>query len=765
MNTEIYSIRNNREETQSLNKSLPSLIEKMKEDGVHILYKTEMDLDREKLLEGIHQSLSSKDQIHTIVIANALDGKEDNPVFMTLCGLCAGGITPEKERLEQLRRESLPDLVMAMDYPEPESDSAQKQEDGAAGYANALKISNMGNGYDGYCFFYQDKKMILLPRESLAGVPCAELIKQGIYFSLSARPLLPEQLKTDGIAFLSAGSDEKQKSKKKKGFWAGIIPMKGDGAKEVFRKIILILAVLTFLVAGGYLFNYLVIQPWLNDKSNEEIQNIFYNSPEEPATEIDSDGTVVVKPRHNWDDIKKINDEIVGWIKMDDTQYLDYPVLQSKDDTIDYQKYLYADYKGNYSGYGSLFIDFRSDKGTDSKNIIIHGHHMNDGRMFAELMGYGTYSGNLDYYKKHPVIHFDTPEGDADWKVISVYKTSTLESHGEYFDYLTGSFTSDAEFMNYVYLIKERSLIDTPVDINEDDQLLTLSTCSYEFSEFRTVVVARKVRDGEKSTVDLEKAALNPDPLWPDVYYNTYGGQKPEVTSFKTAYKAGEISWYDGKGNLKGKERPFTLFDSVEVKDETEPTQAPTSPPATKPAEIKANNIYFDYSAMTLNVGNVERLSAIWDPANTTNKSLTWYTSDANVVTIRSTGELTATGPGKAVISAESANGRKTTCDITVIQPVENISLDWSGYNAQAGTSFSLQCTVTPSNASYPAVSWKSSNTNVATVDANGRVTAKSAGSATITATASNGMAASCNVTVFAAPVQQAPEATQALDQ
>ena len=101
MNTEIYSIRNNREETQSLNKSLPSLIEKMKEDGVHILYKTEMDLDREKLLEGIHQSLSSKDQIHTIVIANALDGKEDNPVFMTLCGLCAGGITPEKQRLVQ----------------------------------------------------------------------------------------------------------------------------------------------------------------------------------------------------------------------------------------------------------------------------------------------------------------------------------------------------------------------------------------------------------------------------------------------------------------------------------------------------------------------------------------------------------------------------------------------------------------------------------------------------------------------------------------
>lgn len=182
MNAEIYSIRNNREEAQSLNKSLPSLIEKMKEDDVHILYKTEMDLDREKLLEGIHQSLSCKDQIHTIIIANALDGKEDNPAFMTLCGLCAGGATPEKERLEQLRKESLPDLVMAMDYIEPEPDSAQKQEDDAAGYTNALKISNMGNGYDGYCFFTRIKRSFCCQGKAWRGFPVRSLLSREYIF-------------------------------------------------------------------------------------------------------------------------------------------------------------------------------------------------------------------------------------------------------------------------------------------------------------------------------------------------------------------------------------------------------------------------------------------------------------------------------------------------------------------------------------------------------------------------------------------------------
>ena len=180
---------------------------------------------------------------------------------------------------------------------------------------------------------------------------------------------------------------------------------------------------------------------------------------------------------------------------------------------------------------------------------------MNDGSMFQNLMGYGKYTADMSFYNDHPTIEFDTPDGDAVYKIISVFKTSTLDAHGDFFNYLVGSFESDAEFMNYVYLVRARSLINTGVTCNEKDQLLTLSTCSYEYSEFRTVVVARKTRVGEDSSVDTSRASANPNPLWPDVYYGFDDSKKPKVTTFKTESKNGRISWYDGKGNLKGKER------------------------------------------------------------------------------------------------------------------------------------------------------------------------------------------------------------------
>ena len=100
------------------------------------------------------------------------------------------------------------------------------------------------------------------------------------------------------------------------------------------------------------------------------------------------------------------------------------------DDAVD-QYYLNHDYRGDYDSYGSVFLDYRCTKGMESKNIVLHGHHMNDGSMFAGLMEYGGTSGNLDYYKKHPTIIFDrepVTDGDGNevtrdgvYKIISVF--------------------------------------------------------------------------------------------------------------------------------------------------------------------------------------------------------------------------------------------------------------------------------------------------------------------------------------------------------
>ena len=166
---------------------------------------------------------------------------------------------------------------------------------------------------------------------------------------------------------------------------------------------------------------------------------------------------------------------------------------------------------------------------------------MNDGSEFHSLVDYS----NIDFYKSSPVFTIDTEKGPNAWKVISIFKTNTKSDQGKIFEYLQYKFSDTSNFLDFVYQVRERSLIDTPVDLNEDDQLVTLSTCSYEFDDFRTVVVARKVREGEDSSVDINKAVVNNDAVWPECYYKKNGGQQPVLTNFDDALKNGKINWYN----------------------------------------------------------------------------------------------------------------------------------------------------------------------------------------------------------------------------
>ena len=296
--------------------------------------------------------------------------------------------------------------------------------------------------------------------------------------------------------------------------------------------------------------------------------------------------------------------------------------------------------------------------------------------------------------------------------------------------------------MNYVYLIRERSLIDCPVDVNEDDQLLSLSTCSYEFSEFRTVVVARKCRPGESSKVDVDKAKINSDALWPDVYYNVNGGTKPKVTSFSKAYKAGDIDWYDGKGNLKGKERAFTLHDAADA-------AAGNSSSSNTETKIKEKGISFTTKQISLDNGASSRLTVVWNPDNVANKTLEWSTTNTAVADIDSDGVVYAMGAGTAVITAKSKNGYVAQCEVTVLQPVTEMSINYSGYDFYEGSSIQLSATVAPDNASDKTLRWSSSDPSVATVDQNGLVKGIAPGQAIITVKSSNDLELTCAVTIM----------------
>lgn len=344
-----------------------------------------------------------------------------------------------------------------------------------------------------------------------------------------------------------AEEDKPKKKGRLKAFLSSFIPMKGDSKKSILRKIIVLIAILTFLTGAFLLLKFYVIDPAVNNSDMEEIQGVFYSDETVIEEVVDENGVVstVVKsnsPKKNWKAVKEINEEIVGWIKSEGTK-IDYPVLFHKEDNEDSLFYLYKNYKKKYSDFGSIFVDYRCPEGGNSRHVILHGHNMGSDKdsMFGSLVKYtikdGRTQANPEYYKKHAIINYDTPEANGEWIVFAVMKIDVSNSNKNIFNYLLSDFENNAQFLNFIYNIKERSYFDVNVPINENDRILTLSTCSYETDNMRTIVVARKVREGEDVS-SYVKAAKGKSP-------------SSTVTSdFVSQYD--NIKWYDGEGKPAG---------------------------------------------------------------------------------------------------------------------------------------------------------------------------------------------------------------------
>ena len=168
-------------------------------------------------------------------------------------------------------------------------------------------------------------------------------------------------------------------------------------------------------------------------------------------------------------------------------------------------------------------------------------------------------------------------------------------------------------------------------------------------------------------------------------------------------------------------------------------------------------SISLNKSVITLTEGDSETLTATIKPDNATNKKYSWKSSDDKIATIAADGKVTAIKPGSATITVTTEDGGKTaSCQVTVkarIYPVESISLNKSAITLTEGDSETLTATIKPDNATNKNYSWKSSDDTIATIAADGKVTANKPGSATITVTTEDGgKTASCQVTVKAKP-------------
>lgn len=164
--------------------------------------------------------------------------------------------------------------------------------------------------------------------------------------------------------------------------------------------------------------------------------------------------------------------------------------------------------------------------------------------------------------------------------------------------------------------------------------------------------------------------------------------------------------------------------------------------------------IEFDEDEIELKAGQTYQLKPYISPSDATNKKLKYTSSDTKVAEVSASGLVTAKSEGEAKIRATATDGSDeyAVCYVTVTgkAKVTGITLDRTSAEVKRGEKLTLNVTVSPSYASNKKVVWKSANTKIATVDANGSVTAKAPGRTKITVTSSENSSyqASCTVTV-----------------
>ena len=173
------------------------------------------------------------------------------------------------------------------------------------------------------------------------------------------------------------------------------------------------------------------------------------------------------------------NPDCIGWLRINGTK-IDYPIMQTKGNP---QFYLRRDFNKQYSYLGTPFMDARCDVNYDN-NLIVYGHNMKNGKMFADLLKYRDKA----YCLEHSTIHFITPNGVQKYEVATVCK---VRSDDEWYGYTCQKDTES--FNNLISHIKDRSLYLSQDEIQYGDYFLTLSTCEYSQKDGRLIVIAVRI--------------------------------------------------------------------------------------------------------------------------------------------------------------------------------------------------------------------------------------------------------------------------------
>lgn len=217
----------------------------------------------------------------------------------------------------------------------------------------------------------------------------------------------------------------------------------------------------------------------------KKADNIYENLRKEKETNLNFKKNGISKnsskntdiAEENTIDLSSLNKDFVGWINIEDTN-IDYPVVQSNDNAY----YLHRDIYGNYLYSGTTFLDYRNDY-KNSKNLIIYGHNMKNTTMFSELEKFKK----KDFFDSNPTI---TLTDKNETRYYSAFAVLLVDKN---YGYTIPDFNNDDEYNKFLTKMCNESIFKVKNKPTTSEQIITLTTCSYEFENARTVILCKEI--------------------------------------------------------------------------------------------------------------------------------------------------------------------------------------------------------------------------------------------------------------------------------
>ena len=251
--------------------------------------------------------------------------------------------------------------------------------------------------------------------------------------------------------------------------------------RKVIRFILLIVIIVCLAILGKRGYDY-----WTNIQNNKHIAGLIKESqdeigdgdenlsPEEKLKKLEKQNLYLLKK------FKEENSDVVAVIEIPGTP-IKYPLLHADDNSF----YLRKGLNKEYDLAGSIFMDTNNNIDLNDDNTVIYGHHLELESMFTPLDQYRK----QDFAEKHTTMYITTEEGLREYEIFSAYGIPSD------YDYRTLEFMYDADKIPYFEKLQNNSEVDLGSrEFTEDDTIVTLSTCQYDYDDQRLAVHAVRIK-------------------------------------------------------------------------------------------------------------------------------------------------------------------------------------------------------------------------------------------------------------------------------